>query len=65
MYGDSDYYENLSDSEWLQEALFEYAKEHGEFRKDEQWISTPYDTWERNPHYVGPEQPHPELLQNL
>lgn len=24
------------------------------------WILTPFDTWERNPAYVGPEQPHPE-----
>ena len=27
---------------------------------NQQWICSPYDTWERNPHYNGPEQPHPE-----
>lgn len=25
-----------------------------------QWILTPFDTWEKNPCYVGPDQPHPE-----
>lgn len=24
------------------------------------WVLTPYDTWERNPNYTGPEEPHPE-----
>lgn len=28
--------------------------------KDRQWICSNYDTWERNPYYRGPEQPHPE-----
>lgn len=27
--------------------------------KDQQWICSNYDTWERNPHYHGPEQQHP------
>jgi hypothetical protein len=36
--------------------------------KDSQWILSSYDSWERNPHYSGPEQAHPEddsyLCQN-
>lgn len=28
--------------------------------KDSQWILSSYDSWERNPYYSGPEQPHPE-----
>lgn len=28
--------------------------------KDSQWILSNYDTWERNPHYTGPAQTHPE-----
>lgn len=27
---------------------------------NQQWICSNYDTWERNPHYTGPEQAHPE-----
>jgi hypothetical protein len=27
--------------------------------KDHQWILSDYDTWERNPHYTGPDQGHP------
>jgi hypothetical protein len=27
---------------------------------DKQWILSSWDSWERNPYYVGPEQPHPE-----
>ena len=27
------------------------------------WILTPFDTWERNPAYTGPDEPHPEDYQ--
>ena len=27
---------------------------------DRQWLLSDYDTWERNPHYTGPNQGHPD-----
>lgn len=32
----------------------------GQDRPDQQWILTDFDTWEKNPCYMGPDQPHPE-----
>jgi hypothetical protein len=45
-----------------QEAVREWAANVGyeDHYKDRQWICSNYDTWERNPHYTGPEQRHPE-----
>lgn len=34
----------------------------GRERPEQAWISTSWDTWEPNPFYVGPEEPHPELF---
>lgn len=51
--------DNMSKGAWMNAALKQYADVYGENSKN-QWISTPYDTWEKNPHYVGPDQPHPE-----
>jgi hypothetical protein len=49
------------EAEWsMRAAVDEYAREYGAIFSSAAWISSPYDTWERNPHYVGPEQPHPE-----
>lgn len=42
------------------EARAEYAANAGAEQPDRQWILTPWDTWERNPRYSGPEQRHPE-----
>ena len=42
------------------EAYREMVCNIGMDNADSQWILTPFDTWERNPAYVGPEQPHPE-----
>jgi hypothetical protein len=42
------------------EAMREYAWNVGRERRDLEWISTPYDTWERNPFYDGEPGPHPE-----
>ena len=46
-----------------QEAVREWAWNVGyeDCYKDRMWICSNYDTWERNPHYQGPEQIHPEL----
>jgi len=43
-----------------QDAVREWVWTVGKDQKDRQWISSDYDTWERNPHYSGPEQKHPE-----
>lgn len=45
---------------YIYEALKEYAWVYGEERPEQAWICTPFDTWERNPHYVGEPQQHPE-----
>lgn len=45
---------------YLQEAVAEYAREHGRLNLESAWILSPFDTWERNPFYRGPAQRHPE-----
>jgi hypothetical protein len=45
---------------YLQEAVQEYAQEHGRENRDCAWILSPFDTWERNPFYEGPAARHPE-----
>jgi hypothetical protein len=52
--------EALSEGEYLSEAIFEYASNHGAEDTESAWILSPFDSWERNPHYEGPEVPHPE-----
>jgi hypothetical protein len=43
-----------------QDAVREYARNAGSENADQAWILSPYDTWERNPFYVGPPARHPE-----
>tara|TARA_R100000750_G_C2333453_1_gene91097 strand:- start:52 stop:237 length:186 start_codon:yes stop_codon:yes gene_type:complete len=43
-----------------QDIIREQARQLGAQKPDRCWILTDYDTWERNPFYTGPEQPHPE-----
>lgn len=45
----------------MQEAVREWAWIVGQDYPDRQWLLTDYDTWERNPHYRGQEQVHPEM----
>ena len=42
------------------EAVREWAWVVGAEHLDCQWLLSDYDTWERNPHYTGPAQRHPE-----
>ena len=42
------------------DAVQEYAMWVGKDKPLTQWILSDYDTWERNPHYIGPDQGHPE-----
>jgi hypothetical protein len=46
----------------MSQSVDEWARNVGWYDryKDSQWLSHDYDVWVRNPHYVGPEQPHPE-----
>ena len=45
-----------------QDRVDQYTYVYGQEERnlDSQWILSPYDTWERNPHYRGEPQPHPE-----
>ena len=44
----------------MSEAVDEWRYAVGQDRTDQQWILSDYDSWERNPFYQGPDQPHPE-----
>ena len=52
--------EALTQGEYMDEAFHQYACAYGAEQPDRAWISTPFDTWERNPFYVGPPVRHPE-----
>lgn len=43
----------MTDGEWRSSAVAEYAREHGRMHPDLAWITSPYDTIEANPFYVG------------
>jgi hypothetical protein len=42
-----------------QDSCREFARNVGREYPERAWISTPFDTWEPNPFYVGPAVPHP------
>ena len=44
----------------MADAVKEYAMWVGQDKPYNQWILSDYDTWEKNPHYVGPDSGHPE-----
>lgn len=46
----------------VSDAISEWARNVGflDRYKDSQYLLTDYDSWVVNPHYHGPEQPHPE-----
>jgi len=44
----------------IQGAVREYVSIVGQSHTDCQWILSPYDSWEKNPCYNGPDQRHPE-----
>lgn len=55
------HYDNTFDrAPTISEAVREWVWVVGAERLDQQWLLSDYDTWERNPHYTGPYQPHPE-----
>lgn len=62
MYGyeEESFSDSLSDSQWRSAAVQQWAADRGQLRPDLAWIISPFDTWEPNPFYVGPRQPHPD-----
>ena len=45
---------------YMRESVRSWLWTVGQDRPDQQWLLSNYDTWERNPHYNGPDQGHPE-----
>lgn len=52
--------ESLTQGQYMSEAVRQYASSSGADAPDVEWISTPFDTWERNPHFTGTPGRHPE-----
>jgi hypothetical protein len=38
---------------YLTQAVRQYAYVYGEEDAESEWVLSPFDTWERNPHYRG------------
>lgn len=53
--------ESLSQSEHTQLSMKEWVNNYGFDNPGKEWIVTPFDTIEKNPHYFGPSTPMPEL----
>ena len=51
----------LSNTEWREAAVHQYAEAYGEERPTVEYILSPYDTWLRNPYYTGQPGPHPDF----
>ena len=49
----------------MADAVQEYAMWVGKDKPLQQWILSDYDTWEKNPFYIGPDQGHPEWSDPL
>ena len=49
----------------MTDAVQEYAMWVGQDKPLTQWILSDYDSWEKNPHYIGPDQGHPEAGEPL
>jgi hypothetical protein len=56
----SQWNEGLTQGQLMQGACREYAYNYGAEHPDREWLSTDFDTWERNPHFTGTPGPHPE-----
>ena len=52
--------EQLSNGEYVAEALHQYADVYGLEDVDREWILSPFDSWMKNPHYTGTPGRHPE-----
>lgn len=52
--------ESMTEGEYMHEALRQHSAAYGEERQDQEWLLSPFDTWEKNPWYVGEPGRHPE-----
>lgn len=50
---------------YMTEAVRQWARAEGSEQPLRQWILSDYDTWERNPFYIGPDLGHPEIDEPL
>lgn len=50
----------MYDGGYISAAVRDYVLVEGRENPDYQWISSPFDTWHKNPFYSGPDQLHPE-----
>lgn len=50
----------MSEFATYNDAFREYAYNYGMDHPEVDWISTPWDVWVPNPHFVGERSPHPE-----
>lgn len=57
---EDDYDNHFSGGSYMTDAVRQYAYVYGEEDVDSEWILSPFDTWERNPHYRGEPGRHPE-----
>jgi len=52
--------EAMSEGEYMAEAMYQHTVAYGEERPDDEYLLSPFDTWEKNPWYAGEPGPHPE-----
>jgi hypothetical protein len=45
---------------YQQEQVREWVWVYGAEHPDREWLNSPYDSWEKNPHYTGKPGRHPE-----
>lgn len=45
---------------YQQEQVREWAYQFGASHPDQEWLNSPLDSWEKNPHYTGKPGRHPE-----
>lgn len=45
---------------YQQEQVREWVWVFGELHPDREWLNSPLDSWEKNPHYTGKPGRHPE-----
>lgn len=50
----------MTPGEYNRMAVNQYAAVYGAEDTESAWILSPFDSWERNPHYRGPAVRHPE-----
>ncbi len=50
----------MSQGEYLEAAVRQHTSVYGEERQDQEYLLSPFDTWEKNPWYQGEPGPHPE-----